>query len=78
MHTILLLESSSNKSSLIAINQAIKFLLYFEDPVAIDHIQARARRNKVPSRIFNESTILIIHSQPPKRIIKRNNVISRR
>jgi hypothetical protein len=37
-------------------------LLYFEDPFAIDHVQNRSRRNKVPSSIFNESTILIIHS----------------
>jgi hypothetical protein len=40
-------------------------LLNFEDPLSINHIDARLRRSKLPRAILDQCIIFILHSLSP-------------
>jgi hypothetical protein len=48
-NSIAFLETFSHYMSLVLINRTISFVFDFMDPLTIDEVAARSRRNKMPS-----------------------------
>jgi hypothetical protein len=60
-----LIEAFGDKAGLVAINGAINFSFYFEDPFAANNIHLRRAGNLRPCLILHEGIIFILYGNLP-------------
>jgi hypothetical protein len=58
IHPVLVLETFGNRSSLVAVNRTIWFMLELEDPFRVNHINTNTRGNKMLAPLFAIATEL--------------------
>jgi hypothetical protein len=63
--TIPLLKSFGHESHFVTLNRPISTMLCLENPLGVNNIDARARRNQVPSLILKESIVFKLHCSTP-------------
>jgi hypothetical protein len=63
--TIPLLESFGHESRFVTLNRPISTTLCLENPLRVNNIDSRARRNQVPSLILEESIVFKLHCRTP-------------
>ena len=70
VNTLLLVKAFTNKVSFIQCNRAFRILFNVKHPFVAHYILPRARENKSPSTIPDESIIFFLHRRNPLRILK--------
>jgi hypothetical protein len=70
INTILLSETTGDKTSFIFINRTIGSLLYLENPLATHNIDSMRPRNQDPGISALESRKFLCHGITPRRLTK--------